>query len=71
MKVLHPHCAGLEVHKESVVACIRPMVEVKADPQVKTFETTPRSRWPGRMGFQPRPDDSGENARIDGQVFAP
>jgi transposase len=23
MEVLHPHCAGLEVHKDSVVACVR------------------------------------------------
>jgi transposase len=23
MEVLHPRCAGLDIHKDSVVACIR------------------------------------------------
>jgi hypothetical protein len=23
MEILHPHCAGLDVHKDSVVACVR------------------------------------------------
>jgi transposase len=40
MEVLHPHCAGLDVHKESVVACVRHMVDGKVAPQVKTFKTT-------------------------------
>ncbi len=31
MEVLHPHCAGLDVHKETVVACVRRM-----DCQVRT-----------------------------------
>jgi hypothetical protein len=26
MEVLHPHCAGLDVHKDSVVACVRHMM---------------------------------------------
>ena len=29
MELLHPHCAGLDVHKDSVVACIRHMVDGK------------------------------------------
>jgi hypothetical protein len=28
MEVLHPHCAGLDVHKDTVVACVRHMVKV-------------------------------------------
>jgi len=26
MEVVYPHCAGLDVHKETVVACVRHMV---------------------------------------------
>jgi transposase len=40
MEVLHPHCAGLDVHKDSVVACVRHMAEGKVTTQVKTFKTT-------------------------------
>jgi transposase len=40
MEVLHAHCAGLDVHKDSVVACVRHMVDGKVTPIVKTFKTT-------------------------------
>jgi transposase len=40
MELLHPHCAGLDVHKETVVACIRHMVEGKGKAVVKSFKTT-------------------------------
>jgi transposase len=40
MEVLHPHCAGLDVHKESVVACVRHMADSKVTTVVKTFKTT-------------------------------
>ena len=40
MEVLHPHCAGLDVHKESVVACVRHMMDGKVGTGVKTFKTT-------------------------------
>src|ERR1035437_4619195 len=40
MEVLHAHCAGLDVHKESVVACVRHMVDSKVTTSVKTFKTT-------------------------------
>jgi len=40
MELLHPHCAGLDVHKESVVACIRHMVDGKVATGVRTFKTT-------------------------------
>jgi transposase len=40
MEVLHPHCAGLDIHKDSVVACVRHMMEGRVGSQVKTFKTT-------------------------------
>lgn len=40
MEVLHAHCAGLDLHKDSVVGCIRHMVEGKVRTEVKTFRTT-------------------------------
>jgi transposase len=40
MELLHSHCAGLDVHKETVVACIRHMADGKVSTQVKTFKTT-------------------------------
>ncbi len=39
MEVLHPRCAGLDVHKDSVVACVR-CVSQPAHREVPTFETT-------------------------------
>jgi transposase len=40
MEVLYPHCAGLDVHKDSVVVCVRHMAGSKVTTQVKTFQTT-------------------------------
>lgn len=40
MEVLYPHCAGLDVHKETVVACIRHMVNGEVTTPVRTFKTT-------------------------------
>lgn len=40
MELLHPHCAGLDIHKETVVACIRHMVEGKVTAEIKGFKTT-------------------------------
>jgi transposase len=40
MQVLYPHCAGLDVHKEQVTACVRQMVDGTVKRQVRTFETT-------------------------------
>jgi transposase len=42
MEVLHPKCAGLDVHKDSVVACARSTTQGCVQRQVKTFETTTR-----------------------------
>jgi transposase len=40
MEVLHQHCAGLDIHKETVVACVRLASESKVVTEVKTFATT-------------------------------
>ena len=40
MEILHAHCAGLDVHKDSVVGCVRHMVDGKVTTAVKTFKTT-------------------------------
>ena len=40
MEVLHAHCAGLDLHKESVGASVRHMVDGKVTAGVKTFKTT-------------------------------
>ena len=40
MEILYPHCAGLDVHKDSVVACIRHVSNGKVATTVKTFKTT-------------------------------
>lgn len=42
MDLLHPHCAGLDVHKDSVVACIRIAAEPKPTHLTQTFATTTR-----------------------------
>ena len=40
MEVLHSHCAGLDVHKDSVVACVRHMVDGEVRREVRSFKTT-------------------------------
>jgi hypothetical protein len=40
MEVIHPHCAGLDVHKETVMACVRLALSGKVTREVRTFETT-------------------------------
>ena len=39
MDLLHRCCAGLDVHKQVVVACVRSVVDGKARQQVRTFRT--------------------------------
>lgn len=39
MDILHPCCAGLDVHKEKVVACVRRLDGPKVHQQVRTFRT--------------------------------
>ena len=40
MDLLHPRCAGLDVHKASVVACVRIVCGDQIQRQVRTFGTT-------------------------------
>ena len=40
MEVLHPHCCGLDVHKDTVVACVRLVIDGKTVKEVRTFSTT-------------------------------
>ena len=40
MEVLYPRCAGLDVHKKTVVACVRIQQGQSVDQEVRTFETT-------------------------------
>ena len=39
MDVVYARCAGLDVHKETVVACVRVILGGKTTREVKTFET--------------------------------
>jgi transposase len=39
MDVLHTHCAGLDVHKEKVVACVRTLQGGKTHQEIRTFRT--------------------------------
>jgi hypothetical protein len=43
MEVLHPRCCGLDVHKETVVACVRLVIDGKTMKEVRTFSTTTAS----------------------------
>jgi transposase len=40
MDVLHARCAGLDVHKDTVVGCVRSAAEGKVAQEVRTFSTT-------------------------------
>jgi transposase len=40
MQIVHERCAGLDVHKELVVACVRLIEKQKVLRQVRRFETT-------------------------------
>jgi transposase len=43
MEVLHDRCCGLDVHKETVVACLRLVIDGKVVKEVRTFATTTAS----------------------------
>ncbi len=40
MEALYPKCAGLDVHKANVVACVRVMARTEVTYQTRTFQTT-------------------------------
>ena len=41
MQVLYPRCAGLDVHKDTIVACVR-CVSPPAHHEVRSFDSTTR-----------------------------
>src|SRR5262245_49786657 len=43
MEVLHPRCCGLDVHKATVVACVRRVIDGKPVKEIRTFATTTAS----------------------------
>jgi transposase len=43
MQVLYPRCCALDVHKETVVACLRLVIDDKVVKEVRSFETTTAS----------------------------
>ena len=40
MEVMHEHVAGLDVHKEAVVCCVRIVAGGNASRECRSFETT-------------------------------
>ena len=42
MEVVHARCAGLDIHKDTVVACRRVVAKHKVQAEVRTFLTTTR-----------------------------
>jgi transposase len=42
MEVVHSCCAGLDVHKDTVVACVRVLKGKRVEQEVRTFPTTTR-----------------------------
>jgi len=45
MEVLHERCAGLDVHKKTVVACVRLARDGGVEKEVRTFKTTTAICW--------------------------
>jgi transposase len=43
MEVLYPHCAGLDVHKDMVVACLRHTLDGAIKREMRTVKTTTRA----------------------------
>jgi transposase len=43
MQVLYPRCCALDVHKATVAACVRLVVDGNVVKEVPTFETTTAS----------------------------
>jgi transposase len=43
MEVIYSRCAGLDVHKETVVACVRIVERSEVSCSVRTFATTTAS----------------------------
>ena len=61
MDVMHERCAGLDVHKAMIVACVRLMSGGKVNRECRTFDTTTAGLW--LVGVA---DGIGLHARGDG-----
>jgi hypothetical protein len=46
MGVIHARCAGLDVHKDVVVACVRVSARGRVTQEVESFPTTTRGQAP-------------------------
>ena len=73
MELLHRRCCGLDVHKETVVACLRLASDGKVTTEVRTFQTTTAdllhlSEWLAVNGCthvaMPRPPNSSARVRV-------
>ena len=54
MEVLYPHCAGLDVHKDTVVACVRIHVDGVSGTRSARSRRRPPSCWRCRSGWRQR-----------------
>ena len=63
MELLHRRCCGLDVHKETVVACLRLVSDGKVTTEVRTFQTTTA---PCRSCSRPRRSQSHHAFRVQG-----
>ena len=73
MKTLHRRCAGLDVHSDSVVACVRLTVRTKASHEVRRFSMATRdllelADWLAAQGVT---HVAMEEARSVARVLAP
>ena len=50
MEVIHERCAGLDVHKETVVGCLRVREPVKCAARCGAGQPPPRSSWSSGTG---------------------
>ena len=54
MQVVHARCAGLDVHKETVVACVRVASGSSVSEEVETFSTLTKSLSSSQRGWWSR-----------------
>ena len=54
MEVLYPKCAGLDVHKKTVVACVRIQQGQSVEQEVRTLTPRRPACWPSWRGFRRR-----------------
>jgi hypothetical protein len=52
MELLHRRCCGLDVHKETVVACLRLVADGKVTTEVRTFQTITSDLLRCRSGWR-------------------